>query len=202
MTSKVALITSRFIEAALIVLGVMVVVLENTTVWIACWDLLAVVYIATRIRSLRRARNGDSAGWLSHGLGGRAGLIFTIFTSLVGIIAGLMIVLSEDGDQQAAKLVGVPAIALAWAILHFGYAERYSKTYYGSLPEQVLVFPNTDRPTFIDFAYFSFTLGTTFSVSDVETQTSGMRLQILSHSILGFLYNTVTIAIAVSVISG
>ncbi|WP_250007615.1 DUF1345 domain-containing protein [Actinoplanes sp. M2I2] len=59
-----------------------------------------------------------------------------------------------------------------------------------------------EEPTFVEFSYFSFTLGTTFSVSDVETQGSGIRRQILSHSILSFIYNTVTIGIAVSVISG
>jgi uncharacterized membrane protein len=38
-----------------------------------------------------------------------------------------------------------------------------------------LVFPGTEHPTFIDFTYFSFTVGTTFAVSDVESRTSGIR---------------------------
>ncbi|MEU4446519.1 DUF1345 domain-containing protein [Actinosynnema sp. NPDC050801] len=37
---------------------------------------------------------------------------------------------------------------------------------YSALPEELLVFPGTEHPTFIDFAYFSFTVGTTFAVSD------------------------------------
>lgn len=203
MKGKAALVASRIIEAALIVLGVLVVVVPNTSNILLCWDLLAVAYLAIRIARLRRSGRDRNSAWLTHGLGGRAGLWFTIFTSVVGIIAGLSIVLSEDGGDKAfASLVGIPAVMFAWGILHFGYAERYSKTYYSGLPEPVLTFPNTDEPTFVDFTYFSFTLGTTFSVSDVETQTSRIRLQILSHSILSFIYNTVTIGIAVSVISG
>lgn len=203
MTGKMALIASRSIEAALIVIGVLVPVAPNTSNIVLSWDVLAVVYLAIRIARLRRSGRGRHSAWLTHGIGGRTGLLFTILTSVVGIIAGLSIVLSEDGtDKTFASAVGVPAVLFAWGILHFGYAERYAKTYYSSLPEPVLTFPNTEEPTFVDFTYFSFTLGTTFSVSDVETQTPRIRLQILSHSILSFIYNTVTIGIAVSVISG
>ena len=202
MTDKAALIASRTIEVALIVIGVLVVIAPNTSNIILTWDLLAIVYLAIRIARLRRSGRGRPSAGLANGLGGRAGLLFTIFTSVVGIIAGLSIVLSEDGDKANASVVGVPAVMFAWGILHFGYAERYSTTYFARLPEPVLTFPNTEEPTFVDFTYFSFTLGTTFSVSDVETQTPRIRLQILSHSILSFIYNTVTIGIAVSVISG
>jgi uncharacterized membrane protein len=203
MSSKAALVASRIIEAALIVLGIVLLFTPDTTNPLLFWDLLAIVYLAIRVGRLRRSRRSESAGWLAHGLGGRAGLVFTVFASLVGITAGVAIVLSEDGaDRLAASFAGVPAVLFAWAILHFGYAERYAQAYYGSLPERILSFPDAEKPTFIDFTYFSFTLGTTFSVSDVETRTPGIRLQILSHSILAFIYNTVTIGIAVSVISG
>ena len=200
--TRAAFYASRFIEALLIVLGLLVLIDDDTALALLCWDVLAMIYLAIRIARLRRSRHSTRTEWLTRGLGGRAGLIFTIFTSLVGILAGLTIAFHDGDDKTVAALVGVPAVAFAWAILHFGYAERYSTSYYAALPEQVLRFPNTDEPTFIEFAYFSFTLGTTFSVSDVETQTSAIRLQILSHSVLAFIYNTVTIGIAVSVISG
>jgi uncharacterized membrane protein len=202
MASKVSFAVSRVIEVALVALGVSVFIGDSDIV-IACWDIVAVVYLSIRIARLRRNRRSDGTEWLDRGLGGRAGLVFTIFTSVVGIIAGLAIVMSEDAAEKTlSTLVGLPAVFFAWAILHFGYAERYAKSYYAGLPERPLAFPHTDNPSFIEFAYFSFTLGTTFSVSDVETQTSAIRLQILSHSVLSFIYNTATIGIAVSVITG
>ncbi|MFF5077276.1 DUF1345 domain-containing protein [Actinoplanes sp. NPDC000266] len=203
MTGKATLVLSRIIEAALVILGVLVISLEDPWEFAALgfWDLIAVLYLAIRIKRLRRSHRNDSNDWLARGIGGRMGLAFTIFTSLVGISSGLAIVIS-DGDQQLlAKVVGLPAVLFAWGILHFGYAERYAKTFYAA-DERPLAFPGTERPTFVEFAYFSFTLGTTFSVSDVETRTSKIRAQILSHSILSFVYNTATIGIAVSVITG
>ena len=100
MTGKAALIASRSIEAALIVIGVLVPVVPNTSNIVLSWDLLAIVYLAIRISRLRRSGRGRPSAWLTRGIGGRAGLLFTILTSVVGIIAGLSIVLSEDGSEK------------------------------------------------------------------------------------------------------
>ncbi|MCM4083444.1 DUF1345 domain-containing protein [Paractinoplanes hotanensis] len=196
-----SLIISRFIEALLILIAFPILTADDAIPYILLWTLLAIVYVAIRVSRLRRSHKGRME-WLTRGLSGRLGLIFTIVTSFIGITAGLSITLAEsDEDKFINAAIGIPAVLLAWAILHFGYAERYAATFYNAA-ERPLQFPNTDTPTFVEFAYFSFTLGTTFSVSDVETQTSAIRLQILSHSILSFIYNTATIGIAVSVITG
>ncbi|MFF4903041.1 DUF1345 domain-containing protein [Streptomyces sp. NPDC001068] len=208
MFNRVTLFTSRVIEAVLILLGVAIAVLEkHTLLYIGLWDLLALIYLSTRVFRLRTRKNhvdSDDMEWLKNIQGRRTGYLFTVLTAVIGITAGVLIVLNKGNDDAEAlsKLVGVPAVILAWVILQFGYAERYAQEYYRALPEQVLVFPNAERPNFVDFAYFSFTLGTTFSVSDVETQTSRIRSRILSHSILSFIYNTATLGIAVGVITG
>ncbi|WP_199440547.1 DUF1345 domain-containing protein [Umezawaea beigongshangensis] len=200
-----SLVLARTLEGALILLGVPICLSEDIS-WITIWDLFAVVYLAVRITRLRRAKrvSDDQGAWVRAALGRRVGTLFTLITSIIGITAGLTIVLTDKGDttEVLAKLVAVPAVLLAWAILHFGYAERYAQAYYAALPEKLLVFPNTEHPSFIDFTYFSFTVGTTFAVSDVESRTSGIRLRILAHGVLSFIYNTATLGIAVGVISG
>jgi len=206
MTSKAAFYLSRTIEITLLVLGAVIFFLDGVPSYLTltAWDLLAVLYLAIRVRRVRRSRRNGGTDWLSRSLGGRTGLLFTVFTSIVGITAGLNIAVSEGGEAKLyASLVGLPAVVFAWAILHFGYAERYAKEFYAADPaDPPLSFPNTDKPTYVEFAYFSFTLGTTFSVSDVETRSSAVRAKILAHSILSFFYNTATVGIAVSVITG
>ncbi|MFE9611473.1 DUF1345 domain-containing protein [Streptomyces sp. NPDC006012] len=208
MFNRVTRFMSRILEAVLILLGIAIAVLEtHTMLYIGLWDILALVYLTTRVLRLRSRKNhtdDENTEWLKNIQGRRTGYLFTLLTAIIGITAGVLIVINKDDASVAAlaKLVGVPAVLLAWVILQFGYAERYAQEYYRALPEEVLVFPNTKRPNFVDFAYFSFTLGTTFSVSDVETQTSRIRSRILSHSILSFCYNTATLGIAVGVITG
>jgi uncharacterized membrane protein len=205
MPFSLSLVLSRTTEATLVLLGVPIFLFDDIR-WIALWDVIAVVYLAFRVIRLSRGkRAGDDRGaWVKSALGRRSGTLFTLFTSFIGIMSGLTIVLTEEGTQEAllGKAAGVPAVLLAWAILHFGYADRYAQAYYAALPEKLLVFPGTEHPTFIDFTYFSFTVGTTFAVSDVESRTSVMRLRVLAHGVLSFIYNTAMLGIAIGVITG
>lgn len=198
MLKKASFAVSRLIEFALLALGVLVFVFDDP-VFVMWWDLLAAVYLGVRIR--RVARKSAGPDWRRSLLGGRGGLFFTVFTSVVGITCGLTIVLGT-GDDVIARVFGVPAVLLAWAILHFGYAERYAHAYYRALPERQFAFPDTETPVFADFAYFAFTVGTTFAVSDVETRTTAARSRVLSHGVLSFLYNTATLGVAIGVITG
>lgn len=203
MIGKASLGASRVIEVGLILLGIAIFTADDSIAYILFWDLLAMIYLTVRVVRLKRSKRDTAMEWLNRGLGGRLGLIFTIATSVAGIVAGLTITLSDAADKIESEYFGVPCVLFAWAILHFGYAERYARDFYAADPdERPLAFPNIENPTFIEFAYFSFTLGTTFSVSDVETRTTAIRGRILAHSILSFVYNTATIGIAVSVLTG
>ena len=50
----------------------------------------------------------------------------------------------------------------------------------------------------LDFAYFAFTLGTSFAVSDVEVTDSRMRRSVLGHQILSFFYNAAILTLAIN----
>lgn len=206
MIKTAQFVLSRAIEAVLILLGVMVFVSESM-LWTALWDLFAVIYLGIRIARVRAGRRGrQGSDWLRSALGPRAGLVFTLFTSTVGITAGLAIVMGVEGGDADMNLLNkvfaVPAVLLAWAILHFGYAERYAQAYHAALPEEILLFPGSPQPSYVDFVYFAFTVGTTFATSDVETNGSAVRVRVLAHSVLAFVYNTVTLGIAIGVVTG
>lgn len=206
MIKSAQFVLSRIIEVVLIALGIMVFVTSDQ-LWTAAWDVFALVYLGIRVARVRASRRGRQSGdWLRLALGPRAGLLFTFFSGMVGITAGLLIVMGPDDAGETAdlvnKLISVPAVLLAWAIMHFGYAERYAQTYSAALPEEVLVFPGSPQPTYADFAYFAFTVGTTFAVSDVETNGPAIRARVLAHGVLSFIYNTITLGIAIGVITG
>jgi uncharacterized membrane protein len=207
---SVSLVFSRLIEVGLVVLGLAILFWNSVLPWIL-WELLAAVYLAIRIvRVVRSKRHGgDQAQWLGMLLGRRSGLLLTLFTSLVGMSGGLMVTFNDDlllkiytpDEIQIVQALAVPTVLMAWGILHFGYAERYAQAYYAALPNQLLIFPGTPRPIFLDFAYFSFTVGTSFAVSDVETTGSEARGRLLAHSVLSFFYNTATLAVAIGVLT-
>lgn len=206
MKRRVAMLFSRCVDIALIGLSVALFFVDGAQS-LLFWNLTGVLYLLIRVRRYRRARTGRAGEWLSTLLPSRLGFLFTLLTGFSGISAGVTIVLGDEvfGEGLAAalgKALAVPAVLIAWAILHFGYAERYAQAYFAALPERRLTFPGQDEPTFADFTYYAFTIGVSFAASDVETSTSSARAQVLPHAVLSFIYNTATLGIAIGVLTG
>lgn len=108
--------------------------------------------------------------------------------------------------HQSAVLVGfsLAAILSAWALTHSSYAFRYAHLYYrdDGGGEGGLEFPGKDEPNDFDFAYFAFTVGMCFQVSDVTVSSRLIRRAVLGQALLSFIYNTTILAIAVNLVVG
>lgn len=206
---KLKYLPARVLDLTLIALSLALVISDDFLVLLS-WTLAAIGYLLIRGRRLRRVRLGRDPDWRDALMPRRLGYLFTLLISLTGIGAGLSIVVADrfgeamlgDLPADASKLFAVPAVIMSWAILHFGYAERYAHLYHDALPQRILDFPDQPEPTLVEFAYFAFTVGVSFAVSDVETRTTQIRAQLLAHAVLSFLYNTATLGIAVGVITG
>ena len=67
---------------------------------------------------------------------------------------------------------------------------------------QRLIFPGGLRPTYGDFLYFSFTIGMTFQVSDVQIADAKIRRLVLLHGAISFFYNSVILALTINLVAG
>jgi uncharacterized membrane protein len=106
--------------------------------------------------------------------------------------------------------IEIPALALAgtgallgWAVLHTVMAFHYADIHYFDDPdiegdEKDLDFPGGRDPGPWDFLYYSFVVGMTAQVSDVQVRTTVMRRATLLHGVVSFIFNTVFIAMAVN----
>jgi uncharacterized membrane protein len=97
----------------------------------------------------------------------------------------------------------VVTLVLSWLTTHVSFAYRYAHEYYtvdgDSGPEGGLVFPGDDHPDYLDFIYFSFVLGMTFQVSDVNITSKKLRRLATLQGLIGFLFNTVILALSVNI---
>ena len=81
---------------------------------------------------------------------------------------------SDHKSQRGYYLAFVVAtLALSWLTTHVTFAYRYAHEYYTKDlktddSEGGLEFPGDNAPDYLDFIYFSFVLGMTFQVSDVN----------------------------------
>jgi uncharacterized membrane protein len=124
-------------------------------------------------------------------------------------LTAIFLLLGEEGPPDALPLVlAVLSVLLGWFTVHTIAAFRYAHLYY--TPDasaktgytQGLDFPGDDEPDMSDFLYYSFVIGMTSQVSDVQAQSQRLRRTTLAHSIISFFFNTVILALAVNIAAG
>ena len=133
------------------------------------------------------------------------------FISLVAIILLLQSV--PDASKKGLSfhiLLSISSVFCSWLLVHTLFTLRYAHLYYnwtgirGEKKESqpALAFPDEAEPDYLDFAYFSFVIGMTFQVSDVEINARAIRRLALLHGFLAFIYNTVIVAFSINIVSG
>lgn len=122
----------------------------------------------------------------------------------------LLIVTKKDGNDGVAYRIpiAIAGMLFSWFLIHTIFALRYAHIYYGdheikpNVHAGGLEFPNDDKPEYFDFAYFSFVLGMTFQVSDVQVTSKSLRKLVMLHGLLSFGFNTIMIALTINLVAG
>jgi len=137
-------------------------------------------------------------------------LIALITLAAISLSIGAIFHVLNAGPVPPGRLelvVAMASVPLGWLTLHtvagFHYAHLY---YYASAEEDGgarrdmggLAFPGDEEPTLWDFLYYSFVVGMTSQVSDVQVVGSAMRWITLVHGVTSFFVNTVLVALAVN----
>jgi uncharacterized membrane protein len=176
---------------------------------VAGWDLGGLVLLALSWLTIARCdprQTRDRAG--AEDPGRTAVYVLVTLTSGVSLFAAT--ILSRRAKaiaaQDEAVLVGLCllAVALAWTLTHTSFTMRYAHLFYREDAEGVggVEFPGRAEPNYADFAYFAFTVGMCFQVSDCTVSSSQIRRAVLMHAVLSFAYNTVILALTLNLVFG
>jgi uncharacterized membrane protein len=136
------------------------------------------------------------------------GIALVVLFSLVMIgfccLAVITILHQKQAVNPLAILLAVAGAPLGWFMLHTMMAFHYAYLFYSEPPTKKggsgLAFPDTGEPGVADFLYYSFVIGMTAQVSDVQVCSTRIRRTTLWHSIVSFFFNTVLIAMAVNAV--
>ncbi|WP_198086475.1 DUF1345 domain-containing protein [Variovorax sp. E3] len=135
-------------------------------------------------------------------------MLVAVGASVVAIAMLLQQVKQMNGWERTAHVaLGLVALAGSWLMMHSIYAFHYAHRYYidqkGGTPDGGLDFPGKDdAPDYFDFLYYSFVIGMTSQVSDVQATSKEMRRITLFHSVLSFAFNMLVLAMSVNVVAG
>jgi uncharacterized membrane protein len=121
--------------------------------------------------------------------------------SLVAVAFALVQARHHSGTEKGLLiLLAVAVVALSWATVHLVFTVRYGDLYYDE-PVGGIGFNEDERPDYRDFAYFAFTIGMTFQVSDTDVGDKLIRRQVTRHALLSFLFGAVIVALAINTVA-
>ena len=101
-------------------------------------------------------------------------------------------------------MLAAVTILLSWAFTHTIFALHYAHEYYDENAGKGggLKFPGDEPPDYWDFMYFSFVVGMTFQVSDVQVEDHKLRREVLAHGVLAFFFNVAIVALTINIVVG
>lgn len=130
-------------------------------------------------------------------------LLITLL-SIASLFSVAFVLVQASSSHGVAKGVlaalALVSVALSWVLLHTLYTLRYARQYY--VTDGGINFNQPDPPQYTDFAYLSFTLGMTYQVSDTNITSHPIRVIVLRHVLLSFLFGSVILATTINLVAG
>lgn len=174
--------------------------------FLAAWDVGTLAYLAsialmfTTERDIAKDAERQQTGeWLIFWV-----TVAGTLASFAAIIGEFSVSKDLPNAVRGAHVALVAAtLTLSWLLTHTLFALRYAHEYYecspGGTVAKGLDFPGGLAPDYWDFVYFAIVLGMTFQVSDVQITARHLRRLATAHGLLGFMFNTVILALSVNI---
>jgi uncharacterized membrane protein len=124
--------------------------------------------------------------------------------SLIAIVEPLATLRHVGGAERIAHLaLAFATLVDSWLLVPTLFTSYYADLYYSAEPEhRPLRFPDTEKPVFIDFAYFSFTIAAACQTADISTAGGPVRKIVIAHEIVSLVFNASIMGFAINVTAG
>lgn len=175
------------------------------------WDVFALCYVVLSWIVFYRSSTAQISNIAQQEDGSRIFVfVVVVISSFISMLTVLLLIISKD-NSGTSSVFYLPAIIggilLSWTLVHTTFCFHYAHLYYniddtGTCKKGGLEFPKETHPDYLDFAYFSFVVGMTFQVSDVEISSRIIRRVALLHGLISFLLNTFVVALTINLIAG
>jgi uncharacterized membrane protein len=156
-------------------------------VWRACWprDAQGTKQVA---EEERQTRSTDAT------------VLWATVISLGAVVEGLVRSGSSDAVGVATVVLSVVVVILSWMLVCTVFAFKYARWYYTG-GDGGMDFGQQEPPAYSDFAYAALGVGMSYAVPDVQITDTSIRKAALGHALLSYLFGTVLVAVAVSLIT-
>ncbi len=134
-------------------------------------------------------------------------LVAVVAAALLSVLAIVepLATLRQVAQSERVWRVALAAVTLigSWLLVPTMFTTHYADMFYSAPPEsRPLAFPQTELPTFWDFAYFSFTIAAACQTADVSTTRTSIRRTVIVHEIISFAFNVAILGFAINITAG
>jgi len=184
--------------------------LREATVLVAAWIAYAGCFLALAWTEILAESSTRSQRAVEQDTGGPAMFIAVTSAACASLLAVLLLLGRMKGSVDSSELVAhlllsLLAVGCSWGLLHTVFTFRYASLFYRGAQDSKgggLSFPHERHPDYLDFGYFSFVIGMTFQVSDVQVTSHRIRRLAFLHGVLSFMFNTLVVAVTINIIAG
>lgn len=178
---------------------------------VASWDCGTLVYLGLAWTMIRRAdAKSTRAHALAQDTSGYIIFLFVLGAACASTVAIGFVVATIRGLAFWPKAwhlaLTIVALLSSWLLIQTVFGFHYARRYYRDERPQSprsggLAFPGGADPDYMDFAYYSFVVGMTSQVSDVQVISPIMRRMTLVHGVLAFIFNIAVLALSINTIA-
>jgi len=139
-------------------------------------------------------------------------LLLVLLLATSACVAAITVLMQHSrnlGGIEKTLHVGlaVSALAVSWLFIQTIFTFHYAHLCYHEekldKPDGPgLQFPGGQDPDYFDFLYYSFVVGMTSQVSDVQVTSREMRRLTMVHGVLSFGFNVLILALSINVVAG
>jgi uncharacterized membrane protein len=174
------------------------------------WDVFSLTMIMTSLLTFFSLCPSEIRVLAANEDSSRAVVFSVVLVTTMCSLGGVLLLLGNKGSWQLSKgletFVYIAGVTFSWILLHTIFTYRYAHQYYGDHATRKgeiaggLIIPEETHPDYLDFVYFSFVIGMTFQVSDIQISSRPIRRLVLLHGLLSFVFNTVIVALTINAV--
>ena len=208
-----------WLVAAILTGVVCTAILSSKGAAVACvggWDTACAVYVSGVLLTLGRSKHHQTLKETA--AKEDQSRIFILIVLCAASFVSLIAIATLLGDvknlppMRAHFHLAAAALTVfgSWTMMHTVFAVHYAHKFFGDgntdpttyTPVGGLAFPGNKEPFFSDFVYYSFVVGMTCQVSDVQITERSMRRLTTVHGLVSFFFNTIVLAFSVNIAAG
>lgn len=143
---------------------------------------------------------GLRGAWRRFANAGREAPSWSVQLSVVALLVVATILVTPSlRNSQTLLFFALGMVAASWINVVVMYAVHYAGR---EQRDGGLEFPGEGPRTFSDYLYFALAVQTTFGTTDVTVTSSQFRRTVTAHAALAFVFNTVIVAMVISLLLG